>query len=239
MTQTDSSVFYPMIGAARMISGGSISGDSMPDTIAAMRAEAIRVSSVDLLRNPNAFTGKWIRLDVESVRITRVAVQSEQRRREIGGKFYYEIDAIGDLGNVELVLDVAEGEPVRIESRYPVTIISPSLPEFLRGEEPIEAIVINRNTAIRVEGFFYRLWGYESDLMQERGGKQFAPLIVAGVITDRSPSSRDPLQVAILGKVAAMSVVTGILATLLYLWFNRRGDRESRKRRFSGREPSA
>jgi len=243
LTQSDSAVFYPMVGAARMVSENDPglsetapekveSDDRLRTAIANMRENLTNALPVDLLRNPDGFTGDWIRLDLETVRITRVAVASDQRRDEIGGDAYYEIDAIGDLGNVELLIDVPDGEPVVMENRYPVTIISPTLPDFLRGSDAAEPIVLNQNTAIRIEGFFYRLWGFESDLMQQRGGKQFAPLIIAGVITDRTPASGDPLQVQIIGKIASVSVVTALLAAFFYSWFTRRGDRESRKRRF-------
>jgi hypothetical protein len=229
LSEADSPLFFPMIGAAAQVAATTENNERLAAAIDEMRAATTYVAPVELLQNPAAFIGQWIRLDVETVRITRVAVQSKQRRQEIGGDFYYEIDAIGDLGNVQLQIEVPGGEPVTMEDRYPVTIVTTHLPKFLSSGA--DQLVITKSAVIRVEGFFYRLWGYESDLMQPHGGKQFAPLIIAGVLEDRWPSSDDPLGVQIIGKIAAVGVLLAIVAVIVFHLVTRRGDRESRERR--------
>lgn len=232
LSDADSPLFYPMIGAAALKGDPAEPDPQLADAVRTMRESTLAVSPVDLLQNPREFTGDWIGLDVETVRITRIAVESPQRRREIGADFYYEIDAIGDLGNVSLKIEVPGGEPVMMEHRYPVTIVTANLPSFLHpnvGDE--EQLVVTRNVPIRVSGFFYRLWSYESDLMKSHGGKQFAPLIIAGVIEDRRPDSSDPLGVQAIGSIAAFGVIAAILGVILFGVVTRRGDRRARQRK--------
>ena len=158
-----------------------------------------------------------------------MVVESEQRQAEVGGLFYYQIDAIGDLGNVQLQIEVPDGEPVLMENRYPVTIVTAKLPKFLHDKEGDWVSTIT--APARVEGWFYRLWSYESDFMKSRGGKQIAPLIIGGVIEDRRVRAADPIGVKLIGKTAAFGIIAGIISTILFGWYTRRGDRESRRRR--------
>ncbi|WP_404304831.1 hypothetical protein [Neorhodopirellula lusitana] len=226
LSASDSPVFFPAIGAARRVSLNRESSE-----VQRLRASVVDASPVDLLKSPSQFTGHWIRLRVETVRATRVAVESTERRKQIGGDEYYQIDAIGDLGNVQLKLEVPDGDPVVMENRYPVTIVTATLPDFLRNAQD-DSLVTTKTIMVQVEGFFYRLWSYDSDLMTAHGGKQFAPLIVAGVIEDLSPKSTDPIGVNSIGRVAAFGVIFGIIAVIAFGWITRRGDRASRERRY-------
>lgn len=232
LSDADSPLFYPMIRAAAVSRSQAELDPQLRDAVREMRESTVAVSPVDLLQNPNQFTGDWIGLDVETVRITRIAVESSQRRREIGGDFYYEIDAIGDLGNVSLKIEVPGGEPIMMEHRYPVTIVAAELPPFLLpGVGNEEQLVLTRSVPIRVNGFFYRLWSYESDLMKSHGGKQFAPLIIAGVIEDRRSGSSDPMGVQAIGNIAAVGVIAAIIGVILFGVITRRGDRRARQRK--------
>ncbi len=232
LSDADSPLFYPMMGAAR-IDGDTVRDNAqLSEAVRSMRKSTRAVSPVDLLQSPQKFTGQWIRLDVETVRITRVAVESSQRRSQIGGDFYYEIDAIGNLGNVELKIEVPGGEPVTMENRYPVTIVTAQLPDFLKPPaSDKDQLVLTRRVPIGVEGFFYRLWSYESDLMQSHGGKQFAPLILAGVIEDERSGSSDPHGVQEIGNIAAVAVIAAIVAMIIFGIVTRRGDRRARDRK--------
>ncbi|TWT86348.1 hypothetical protein [Neorhodopirellula pilleata] len=229
LTSTDSSVFFSMIGVADRVQRVGIDTELLAK-IQAMQSQVVVASPIDLLQSPRQFTGQWISLDVETVRVTRVAVESTQRQDEIGAPFYYQIDAIGDLGRVQLKIEVPDGPPVVMENRYPVTVVTATLPEFLLQAQGND-FVTTQTVPIRVEGFFYRLWSYESDFMKSRGGKQFAPLVIGGVIEDRRPTSSDPIGVSLIGKVAAISIIAGIIAVAIFGWVTRRGDRASRKRR--------
>lgn len=242
LTTTDSSVFFAMIGVADQVGKtvrDSATQDEIPaeirKKIRAMRVQVIEASPLDLLQAPTQFTGQWIRLDVETVRVTRVAVESIQRQDEIGAPFYYQIDAVGDLGGVQLKIEVPDGPPVVMENRYPVTVVTATLPDFLQIAQGND-FVNTETVPIRVEGFFYRLWSYESDFMESRGGKQFAPLVIGGVIQDRRPASSDPIGVNLIGKVAAIGIIAGIVGVIVFGWVTRRGDRKSRKQRYDSNE---
>lgn len=239
LTGTDSSVFFAMMGVAKK-AGKPAQGEASPskplrDAVAAMRSQRLAASPIDLLKTPQEFTGQWIALDIETVRITRVAVESAQRQVEVGSAFYYQVDAIGDLGNVQLKIEVPDGEPVTMENRYPVTVVAAELPEFLQQGQG-DDWVSTQTVPIRVEGFFYRLWSYESDFMKARGGKQFAPLVIGGVMEDRRSGASDPIGVSLIGKVAAIGIIAGIIAVIVFGIVTRRGDRSSRKRRYESVE---
>lgn len=228
LMDVDSQVFFSMIGAANQ--AGSMSAESEPlgPIAAAMRAAAVEVSPTDLLKEPEKWMGQWITIDVETVRWTRVTVELDERAKQVGSDHYYQIDAIGDLGNVQLKIATEGGGSVTMENRYPVTLVAAELPEFLADEKALSRTV---STPVRVEGFFYRLWSYESDFMASHGGKQFAPLLIAGRWADRTPTSTDPIGVSWIGTFAAVGVIAAIVGALAYAWFNRRGDRLARQHR--------
>ena len=85
---------------------------------------------------------------------------------------------------------------------------------------------------IGVDGFFFRLWSYQSEFMNQRGGgDQFGPLIVATTITDLSKMADDPAGVQIIGWIAAAAVIVGIL--FFWLWSRTMDarDRHAKRRR--------
>jgi len=237
----DSDLFFPMIAAAEM------AAESSSAAAREMRDPSEPVSPLDLLQYPRDWVGQWVEINLETVRWTRVEIESPTRRRQAGVNAYYQIDAMGDLGDVQLRIENADGEPVTMENRYPVTIVSAELPDFLRqaardpddlarqplgGRPTAEPVIGMAKVPVVVSGFFYRLWSYQSEFMQARGGEdQFAPLIIAGQITDRSTSSPDASRIQWIGMFAAAGVALGIVATF---WFGRvtsHGDLEARRRR--------
>ncbi|WP_233214527.1 LapA family protein [Rhodopirellula bahusiensis] len=228
LMDADSEVFFSIIGAADRAGSMPANEEPLGPIAAAMRAAVVEVSPTDLLKEPEKWMGQWIGIDVETVRWTRVSVELDDRAREVGSDHYYQIDAIGDLGNVQLKIATEDGGVVTMENRYPVTLVAAELPAFLADEKALSRTI---SKPVRVEGFFYRLWSYESDFMASHGGKQFAPLLIAGRWADRTSASKDPIGVSWIGTFAAVGVVASILAALLYAWFNRRGDRLARQQR--------
>ena len=232
LTEDDSEAFYGMLATAKRIaSGGDTSGGTA----------ATRVDPVALLRDPDDYVGRWIRMRVETVRVTRVSLAEDPGRRDqIGQDHYYQIDAIGDLGNVEVRIDgaAAEEEPVRFRNRYPVTTVTPKLPGFLENEiaasSDRETVVASVSVPVDVDGFFFRLWSYESDFMTRRGGEQFGPMIVAARWTDRRSGEPDPAGVSRIGWWAASAVIAALLAVVVWSIVTGRRDarvREARRRR--------
>jgi hypothetical protein len=228
LMDADSQVFFAMIGAAHQAGSIPVDAEPLGPLASALRASAVEATPTDLLKEPQKWMGQWIRIDVETVRWTRVSVELDARAQQVGNDHYYQIDAMGDLGNVQLKIATDDGETVTMENRYPVTIVSADLPAFLAEENALSRTI---SKPVQVEGFFYRLWSYESDLMASHGGKQFAPLLMAGRWVDRTPTSKDPIGVHWIGTFAAAGVVTAIVAALAFAWFNRRGDRLARQQR--------
>lgn len=247
LTAADSDLFFPMIAAADM------AADASSAAAEAMRAPTDPISPIELLQSPDDRVGQWVEIKLETVRWTRVAIESPARRQQAGTDAYYQIDAMGDLGDVQLRIEGADGGPVTMENRYPVTIVSADLPDFLRqaagGDDPTlspdganpvtDPVVGMAKVPVTVSGFFYRLWSYQSDFMESRGGDdQFAPLIIAGRVTDRRMSDSDAAGIHWIGMFAAVAVALGIAATF---WFGRvtqRGDLEARRRRQEGIQES-
>ncbi|MFK8114893.1 MAG: hypothetical protein AB8B91_22010 [Rubripirellula sp.] len=240
LVAADSSIFFRMIGVADRVTDASTLNKTTE--VAEMRQAAISAQPIDLLKDSSGLAGQWIWLDLETVRITKVFLESPERRSEVGQDAYFQIDAIGDLGNVQLKIEVPNGDPIVMDNRYPVTIVTAKLPNFLRAKTDDstaggESLVLTSRIPVRVEGFYYRLWSYESDLMKSRGGKQFAPLIIAGELTDRRSKTSDPIGVGSIGTVAAVCVLLGITAIVLFGLVTRKGDKASRRRRYD--EPIA
>lgn len=223
----DSDAFYQMLDAARRVTEA---GADLPQPKV--------VQPLDLLGEPHAHTGHWLRIPVEVIRVTRVSLHDQPRRAErIGSDHYFQIDAIGDLGNVELQIPAADeaGEPVRFRNRYPVTVVATDLPPELRAAMDRAggpgAYVARVSLPTEVDGFFFRLWSYESDFMTRRGGDQFGPLIVAGRLRVLSPPGEDPAGVNRIGWVAAAVVLAALAATVVAAWVTHRRDERIRRRR--------
>ena len=83
-----------------------------------------------------------------------------------------------------------------------------------------------------IDGFFFRLWGYESDFMSQQGsGQQFGPLVMATRFRNLEPQSEDPIGVGVIGTGAAVVVLT---AMAMIWWWQRRAwaaDDAARRRR--------
>jgi hypothetical protein len=231
----DGNAFYAILAAAASL--GNQGGQPNPDNLPAPGW----VEPVTLLRDPEKMSGQWVRMDLETVQITRIAVTEPARQSQLGSNHYYQIDAVGDLGNTIVKIEPARGEegpPALFEGRYPVSIVSRELPDFLRrairNQEGGDAVVSQIKLMVGVDAFFYRLWSYETDFMNQHGsGEQFGPLLIAARLSNREPTSSDPAGVSTIGWIAAGVVILSIVA----MWFwNRRNsarDLEVRQKRKS------
>ena len=82
-----------------------------------------------------------------------------------------------------------------------------------------------RSKLIQVDGFFFHLWSYDTDFMsQHGGGEQFGPLLIAAEIRDDEPTSNDPAGAHLIGTIAAISIILGILA--IWAWQHRTDTRD-------------
>ena len=197
------------------------------------------VNPVSLLRKPTELIGHWVTLKAETVRITRVAVTKPERQQQIGGDHYFQIDAIGDLGDVKVQVSRFAGDedPVEFQNRYPVSIIAKRLPDFLAAKATDQfdqsKVVALVNHPIRFEGFFYRIWSYQNDLMnRQQGGDQFGPLMIAARLTDaKIDSASDPVGVSAIGYIAAGLTLVAVIAASAWSIRTSRQDKLAKQKR--------
>ncbi|MEL6107958.1 MAG: hypothetical protein AAFU85_18185, partial [Planctomycetota bacterium] len=202
----DGDTFYSMLAAA--------------DTIA-KRNELPRPQSLaplTLLQRPQEHHGNWIGMRATTVRITKINVTDAPRVEELGQDHYFQIDSSGDLGKTIVKLKRADGEPIEISGKYPISLVSLRLPPFLR--EPFESeqsVVQMTSQPVRIEGFFYRLWSYRNEFIDRRGGgNQVGPLIVVSRWKPVEDSTRKDDDIAVLGYVMAAGVILAIFATFVW-----------------------
>ena len=221
----DGDAFYSILAKAHQLSGSP----SLPKPRPA--------NPVTFLRDGKNTIAEWIQMEVEGVQITKIAVPSLERQKQLGKDHYFQVDAIGDLGEVVVKVEPAAGEKTAVfRTRYPVSIVVRDLPEFLRLEPATgdidRSVVRPIRGKISVEGFFFRLWSYESEFMQQNGGdSQFGPLLIAATLRDLEPQSVRSIGVEKIGTAAAGVILFGIVA--IWLWLRRlaQQDREVKQQR--------
>jgi hypothetical protein len=223
----DGDPFYAMLSAAPR----AVSAATPPANFAPAR----------LLQEPLEQIGNWLRFQAETVRITRVIVTDPERQQQLGSDAYFQIDSMSDLGNVVVKLERPVGEPVVFENRFPVSLVVTQLPTFLRNAmvtergELKDVAMVSRN--IEVDGFFFRLWSYESDRMNREGkGEQIGPLVVAAEIRPLKELGPDPLGVSRLGVVIVGAIALGVIGVWIWNIRNARLDAEVKRRRIASDE---
>ncbi|MDE0863592.1 MAG: hypothetical protein OSA98_07370 [Rubripirellula sp.] len=216
----DGDAFYAMMAAAAELKSKT------------QTPKPTSIEPVTLLQGSADLAGQWINMDLETVLVTRIAVTEPQRQTQLGSDHYYQIDAVGDLGKIVVQIERADGNdgpPATFNNRYPVSLVIRELPVFLektiRVQEGGDAIVSEVKMMIQVDGFFFRLWSYDTDFMaQHGGGEQFGPLLIAAEIRNVEPDSNDPTGVNLIGSIAAVSVIFGILG--IWTWQRRTETRD-------------
>jgi hypothetical protein len=187
---------------------------------------------VELLRSPKDWIGEWIHLELDSVQVTRVAVPELHRQQQLGRDHYYQLDAVGDLNGVVIKIENSDPSipPAIFEGRYPVSVVTLELPDFLRDqafrnssvapEQRGQVGTASVRTKFSMDGFFYRLWAYETEFMSHQGGgQQFGPLLVAARMENREPETTDMVGA---GRIGAAAAVALLLAIAWIWWWQRR-----------------
>lgn len=222
----DGDAFYAMLASTPRVAGDA--NLPAPPTF----------GPVKLLTDARAQVGQWMRLNVETAQVTRITVTQPDRREQLGQDHYFQIDAFADLGDVVIRVetggepgDESAGESAVFENRYPVSIVTLSIPTVLAGDSGDRVIVAEVSRQVTVDGFFYRLWSYKSQYMKRFGdAEQFGPLVIAARIVDAAPGSRDPVGVSAIGWIAAAAVLTGLIVTIVWHRRTTSGDRAIRKK---------
>lgn len=224
---TDHGAFYAMLVAA-----GRATGDDL--------SPPPEVDAADLLKRSGDWVGRRLRMRCQTVRITRVTVTNPAVRELIANDHYWQIDALGELGNVVIRIEPEDGvsEPATFENRFPVSVVTLQLPDFIEtaidpsGQAFARNDVLMLSRQLIVDGFFYRLWSYESDLMRRHGGgDQFGPLVMASRVVDNEPPAGDVVGVGIIGQSAAVATVLMMAAVGLWIYMTSRQDATARARR--------
>lgn len=229
----DSNAFYGLLNVAAAI--GSARDVTLSDGTEVIPS---REPAADLLRNSAAMVGRFVRIDVQTIRVLRVAVTEPSTKEQLGSGHYWQIDAIGDLGNVIIRIESEGDQAATFENRYPVSIAVRELPAFLEslidqstGTPAESSDMAMLATKISVDGFFYRLWSYQSDYMARHGGgSQFGPLVIASGISDIEPPRGDVVGVSRIGWYLAALTLFAILATIAGSIITSRRDAAAKRR---------
>lgn len=208
---------------------------------AADRAAATDVApeptpAIELLSDQTQPRGRWLRMRLETVRLTKVQLAADEpAARQLGQDHYWQIDAFGKIPGKVLIESEVPGEPpVEFSNRYPVSLVAKSLPPDLAREVDEEggrnAAVVMLRRPVRVDGFFYRRWSYDTEFMGSQGNNlQFGPLVMVSRL-ERLPTEPPPDRVDWQFLVAAFFL--GGLALLIGgAWWMGRRDRQAIERR--------
>ncbi len=199
---------------------------------------------VNLLKQSKQWVGRYIHMNLQTVRLTRVRITDEATKSKVGSDSYWQLDCIGDLGNVVVKIDSGTKDPAVFENRYPVSVVVRDLPEFLKQQaqsgnavqdtKPLLADQIDTamvSTQIAVDGFYYRLWSYESRFMdQHGGGEQFGPLLIAARVLNNEPPHTDVLGVSRIAWFVTIIASLVILAAIIGSWLSAKGDAAAKRR---------
>ncbi|WP_153557907.1 hypothetical protein [Roseimaritima sediminicola] len=218
------------------------------------------VDVIDLLKDSKGHIGQWVTMPLETVRVTRIQLSAaEQTRLAISQDHYWQLDCFGRVeGRVVIQPEPAEAEPGRGEpgrgepergetggeetespiefaNRYPVSVVAVTLPPQLteRMDRQVGAgsAVTMLRVPIRVNGFYYRQWSYDTEYMDaQQAGRQFGPLLMASQIFVRdvrvAGGGIDGQAVVAIAFLVALVVIAGGV-----WWVGRRDRRHVQRRR--------
>ncbi|MEM9588561.1 MAG: hypothetical protein AAGA03_14860, partial [Planctomycetota bacterium] len=223
LSAKDTSLFYSMLRSA--------------DALKADATSPQAVRPIELLKDPKSLIGHWISVPVQIVRITRVLVPANERvaRQQLDADHYYQLDAIGSLDKTAIRIEPPDGgSPIVIRNRYPISIVTKTLPatlrEAMRDDQGNVTGISTRRSSVTARGFFFRLWSYESEFMNQRGGgDQVGPLIIAADLSPVTGNAAVESGLKWITWTAAGAVILAILATLI--WSVRNSKRDAKLRR--------
>lgn len=162
---------------------------------------------LELLANPQQMIGAAVEFEATVRRVVPVTVDS---RQGLADNRFFQVDAFYRLGDTPVEVRGANGETIRYQTRFPVTINAVRLP----GEPA--ALVGQR---IRVRGWLYRFWKYDSEFTEQKaaGAGQLAPLIMAGKI-ELLPEVGS----GTVARLAYLAIAAAVMAIGFTSWVTRR-----------------
>ena len=211
MTKQDSLPFYQLLAAA-----DSIEAVGFPT--------AEQVKFTDCLQRPRQCFRKPVQVRGLVRQVTEVKVSDPQINAEFGLKRYYQLQMFVPLKNQQIVVQAPRSDAngsadendgkIRHENRFPVTVCVAKLPA------PIEEV---EGKLAAVEGFFFKLWNYESELSRSKSASlnQISPLIVGQQPKLIADSSQD------LNWWIGLAALLGITGIAMLAWFYRPTEQRS------------
>ncbi len=203
MLTEEGDYFYQMISAA-------IRTQKDPRKVETLSS----VGFLELIQDPNKHLGSVVEIEGTVRRIVAVPITSEVRRQELGIDQFYEMDMYVPLNDVATIHATDKnGKEVVYKDRFPVTVHMATLPEAV-GEYS--------NHRVRVKGFFYRLWSYQSEFSKRTNqGAQPSPLLIGFEPQILRASTK---QLDMILTVGGIAFVVGLFGLI---WFLRLSDRRS------------
>ena len=223
LTAGEREAFHAVLNAAHRI------GQNHPGR----PSDAPEVTDPSKLLTRSPAVGTSVSIEFEARMATRVVTE----RSIAGADVYYQIDGMIDLISTEVVLRSDDGNQIPVGSRVPVIVLSRQPPPGVGRD-----VQTPMNERLAVEGFFYRLISFDSDLTRNSGVRQLAPLVMAARVrstaaasseADRTRNKAAADHPAKIGMIAASVVGAGVSLTIASAWWWRRSDRSVRRRRRS------
>lgn len=176
---------------------------------------------VDVLSNASERLGDQVQWTVRVVVASQVNVSDPSAQQILGSDHYYQYDGFVDIGNKAINYkvpgadDKSKKATIEFKGEFPTTIISrePFLidPQQLQGRRSWEIAHY-----AQVDGIFYRLWAYQSELVSKQGGTfQAAPIVVA-----QSMVSSPPPPPTLTSPTNGFGVIIGVvcLSCIALIW---------------------
>ncbi|MEZ6082054.1 MAG: hypothetical protein R3C56_42175 [Pirellulaceae bacterium] len=206
LSRDEAAGFYSLLRLANAeLESGKLAGqvgvgnaDSAGDRRATLASQPLA-----LLADAKSSVGRPLEWSVRVVTGTLVPVADAADQRQLGGKAYIQFDGFVDIGNDRIRFQPVGGpEPapkLDFSGEFPVTIVAGLSEQLLNSPlVPAKQLAAGQQSwavgqYARLRGRFYRLWSYQSELVQSSTpqGRQVAPLVVASSLLPTAPPERD------------------------------------------------
>ncbi|MFW6169286.1 MAG: hypothetical protein ACODAD_02270 [Planctomycetota bacterium] len=176
-----------------------------------------------LLQHPERLHGKALRVPGSVQRITRVVVEEEDIAQRYGIRYYYQLDVLVSLDDVEVRLETdrrGKAGPV-YRTHFPFTCCALSIPDqwqrFVGKEQAGPHAVLH--------GFFYKLWSYSNPYVSsfDPTQRQPSPMLIvhAPKPTEGVKNTNGSVNIVIgLGFLMVLALIW------LTIWWLNRADRQ-------------
>lgn len=176
----------------------------------------------DYLQNTRELQGELVTLKADIRQITKIEIRNEKMKFRLGLDHYWQLDAFVYLGGdaIELKTNEEDKDGLVYKHRYPVQICLVALPPKLQeAQTQIQRGTYRSNSLhenITLNGFFFKLWAYQSARTIGAGGKrvQLSPLFIASNVVVHEPTGINIHQGGIylgLGFAVLLLIVAGFV----------------------------